>query len=280
MSKIGFELLYAEIDKYKGISPLPIATQMRLNVLARKVLKKEGIKVENARISALINAMTRAYRNFTKGGFREQNAIAAWRIVELKKAFKEELKSKLYANTSLIKAHSPALNSLMEGRIAAFLGGERESARALKLASAMRKDDKKIQNTINDQTRKFIGTMSKIIAEKHGAIAFIWNGREDKRVAGNPKGLYPDADKNSKTHGDHWHRQNKIYFYKDSWAMKQKLINKRHKKFAWAIFADGLPSEPINCRCWTYNIYELEDIVDKLGENILTPKGKEFLKIT
>lgn len=60
--------------------------------------------------------------------------------------------------------------------------------------------------------------------KEFGIVEYEWINRQDKRVRGNPAGLYPNS------RHDHWKRHGQIY-----------SVNHRH--------TDGHPGEPNNCRC-------------------------------
>lgn len=190
--------------------------------------------------------LSRTYRDFIRQDYRIANSgIKKWRVDALRKDFKIKLKQKISQTNSIIKQKkqdNPNYSAAQQKRF------------------------------IINASLNLMADFNKILANQYQAIAFIWRGREDLKEAGNPENGIK-VDPLSKWHGDHWARNNKLYFYKGSWAIKHGLINIKSRKFKWAIFPDGLPGEPINCRCWAYNIYELY----KIPRDILSDKGKAYL---
>lgn len=76
-----------------------------------------------------------------------------------------------------------------------------------------------------DQTHKFNASLTEI---RHTALdihTYYWRNCGDRRVRGNPAGLYPNAKYS------HWDREGKMYSYKNPPP-------------------DGNPGQPIRCRCY------------------------------
>lgn len=96
-----------------------------------------------------------------------------------------------------------------------------------------------------DQTAKAASTYSQLRMQNLGVIGYEWNDSRDQRVSGNPNGLYPDADKNSKYHGDHWERNGKYYLFN----RMSKPPNAPDGKPFRQPPPDGSPGMAINCRC-------------------------------
>ena len=271
-----FEEFFKELKKYEGRISKTAGNELK--TLYRKIFKKVLLSKFKFWSRSATSKLTKAYRSFIKNGYKEKNHnIRGWRLNNIKPKLQKELKKRINLSVGLISSNSKALESEMDRRFLGFISGENKNAReVLAPVENLNRKNKQVQMTITDQTRKMVGSFNRIIAEDFKAIAFIWNGREDSREAGNPTGLYPDADDNSTVHGDHWSRNNKLYFFKDTWVIKNGFINKKSKDFRWAEFKDGLPSEPINCRCWQYNLYDLEDIYEKY-KSLVSEKGLEYL---
>jgi uncharacterized protein with gpF-like domain len=93
-----------------------------------------------------------------------------------------------------------------------------------------------------DQTSKLTGTLNQVRQESIGITEYIWRTVQDARVAGDPSGKYPDADKDSKFHGDHYHRNG--------------------KRFRWDTPPpDGHPGQPGFCRCHAQPVIDAAKIV-------------------
>lgn len=91
-----------------------------------------------------------------------------------------------------------------------------------------------------DQSMKSVSTFTRLRFQNLGSKKYIWHNSRDKRVAGNPNGLYPDVDPKSKVHGDHWKREGKTF----EWDNPPP---------------DGNPGMGINCRCYAEPIFEFEE---------------------
>lgn len=188
-----------------------------------------------------------AYKNFVKNGYKKSNAdIQQWRINKLKPQFRQSLKNRIAMTNKLLQLKKEDMDGYTK---------------------------KQQRRLIINESITLISEYNKIIANNYQAIAFIWRGRQDLKEAGNPANGRK-VDDRSIYHGNHWSRNNKMYFYLDSWAIRQEFINTRARGFKWARFPDGYPGEPINCRCWAYNIFDIY----KIPTRFLTPKGKLYLK--
>lgn len=198
---------------------------------------------------------------------------------DLKKAIKKELDKRTAINLNLIKATNEKHKALIESTFYGNVGVDgKEMAKALGIKNISKKAIRQQDNILNDQLTKFSATLDEIEAEYTGAFAFKWQTHFDSRVVGNPTGLYPKPT-NPKMHGDHYHRNNKIYFmksqYPNSWIYKQGLVNP--KKVEWDEFEDGKPGMPINCRCFATYYYSLESLPSDVLDKVLTKKGKKLI---
>lgn len=83
--------------------------------------------------------------------------------------------------------------------------------------------------------RDQIGTLNAQVTQQRdeelGIDSYIWRNAGDRRVRGNPSGLYP------KSRYDHWEREGKVYKYANPPG-------------------DGNPGEPIQCRCFAEAVIE------------------------
>lgn len=93
-----------------------------------------------------------------------------------------------------------------------------------------------------DQTSKLTGKLNQVRQQSIGVTEYVWRTSQDQRVAGNPSGKYPDADKNSTFHGDHYHRNG--------------------KRFKWSEPPpDGHPGEPGFCRCHAQPVIDPKKVI-------------------
>lgn len=104
------------------------------------------------------------------------------------------------------------------------------------------KSKRRAELIARDQTSKLTGTLNKVRQEAIGITEYIWRTSKDSRVSGDPSGKYPDADKNSTFHGDHYARDG--------------------KRFKWSEPPpDGHPGEPGFCRCHAQPVIDPAAIV-------------------
>ena len=89
-----------------------------------------------------------------------------------------------------------------------------------------------------DQTAKLTGDLNQARQQDNGIDEYTWHNAQDRRVVGNPSGLYP---KGNRVHGDHWDREGETF----SWA------NPPH---------DGHPGHAPNCRCYAKPKLNLEKL--------------------
>lgn len=236
---------------------------------------REAIKAFNSKNfttyqDKTIKDLRRSYKHYYTSGFELTNkGLKSWKVDTLKPAFRKQLRERINDTLLLIKTQNSSRMSILEARFLNWLDSKKQDSttsvslrESMKVDKTIRQVDKHYRMILSDQTRKMIGNFDHIVAEHYQAIGFFWKTRQDNRVVGNPSGKYPKSTAN-KMHGDHYERANKFYFYKDTWALKQQLIDTKHKDFAYAEFEDGLPGQPINCRCYAYNIYDLDDVPKK-----------------
>lgn len=268
-------------DLTKQLSPHAIslirrALEADLTAMLDKMFKSQLTKMQRD--------LTAEYRKFKQQNHSKHNLnIKQWRMQEISTALKTELKRRIKSAIALI---SPRKQMTTQGIILAMQGiltskplsdspniklegAVKKIVSEIDLYKKIRKEDKHFKMTLADQTRKMIGNFDSIVAEKFGAIAFIWNSQVDSSVVGNPKGFYPKVS-DPKMHGDHYHRNGKLFYYSNNQTAKDF---KRRGYFSDEVkpakFEDGMPGQPINCRCFAENIYRLKDIPDEF----LTEKG-------
>lgn len=93
-----------------------------------------------------------------------------------------------------------------------------------------------------DQSHKLIASLSLARYENIGVREYTWKNAHDRRVRGNPGGLYPNAKYN------HWTREGKTFSFDDPPP-------------------DGNPGMPYNCRCYAQP--HINELLNKFtGEKI------------
>lgn len=89
-----------------------------------------------------------------------------------------------------------------------------------------------------DQTAKLTGDLNQTRQADNGIDEYYWKNSQDRRVVGNPSGLYP---KGNRAHGNHWDREDQVY----SWAKPP---------------SDGHPGHAPGCRCYAKPKLNLEKL--------------------
>lgn len=87
-----------------------------------------------------------------------------------------------------------------------------------------------------DQTAKVTSSLTRARHQAAGINTYKWRNSQDRRVVGNPSGLYP---KPTRGHGDHWVREGKVFSYDRPPS-------------------DGNPGMAFNCRCTAEPVLDLD----------------------
>lgn len=274
---------YIELEKAHKDGALDNPTKSltdRLSRILRRCINTIVSRELRFESSHAHSVLKRGYNVFIKDGFKDTHrGLRGWKLRDLRPKLEKELRARINFSNSLIQLtnseHSRKINQRFIGWTSSK--GEDTSAKglaeALQIGATFTKARRHQKRVLGDQTRKMLSNFDSIVAEEHKAIAFIWKTRRDNRVVGNPSGKNPKVT-NPEVHGDHYHRQDKLYFLHDTWVIKKKLVDTRSKQFAWADFKDGMPGQPINCRCYATYIYDLGDI----PEELLTDLGEKYLE--
>lgn len=268
------ELKQLEQDDY--LERMSEAKLRKLSSMLNGHISKYNNAVYKSLDSQVPRHLRKAMTSYTTSGFEQNNkGLKGWRLHRLRDKLRKALRERITTSLLLIKTQNESQMKKLSSRFLGWLTTPKEnrkSARETMQASKLvKKNDKHFRMILGDQTRKLLNNFDNIVAEEYKALGFFWKTRRDDRVVGKPGGKNP---KPSELHGDHYSRQDKFYFFHKNWAIEKGLINTKHKDFAWADFDDGMPGQPINCRCYAYNIYELEDV----PESLLTEKGKKYLE--
>lgn len=269
---------FAELKQLEEDDYLMRLSENKLDKL--HALLNKHIKSYNSIFYSHINAqitrdLRKSYKWYSLTGFKRNNkGLRGWRLYKLKDQLRKAMRERITNSLLLIKTQNSSRMQTLHSRFLNWLLSPQETRESLRSAmqvgELVSKKDKHFKMILADQTRKMISNFDNIVAEEYKAIGFYWKTRRDDRVVGKPGGKNP---KGNKKHEDHYHRQDKFYFFHNNWAVEKRLVDTKHKDFAWADFEDGMPGQPINCRCYAYNVYELEDIPPQL----LTEKGKRNL---
>lgn len=211
-----------------------------------------------------------------EGAYDISPALLKYRIADLKPVFRKELEKAMNNCFNLCKTQNITFLNKVKDNLLNYCSNtqlKRTQASFFEnvLPSKTYNSTKWQKMIIRDQQKKMVGNMSYITATNNNAIGFIWKNRNDKRVVGNPAGLYP---KGNDMHNNHWKRDGKLYLFKDSQALKKGFIKKTNNIDYAEDIKDGIPGMAINCRCTMRVIYRLYEI-PKEYDFILTNKGLE-----
>lgn len=283
---------FAESLAEKGKMTTATAKQLdRLMATYRNVTEEELRSLINTLEPDLRREYKKNYYTYINGGYKKTHpGIQAYRISDLKPAYRKAVQNSVDNSLALIKTQNAEFMAQMQARFrnwatipSAEMRGD--SANPDKIKAYLKNDVLKLPDVkkdmtahqhfiVVDQTRKLLANMDEITAKQGGAIGFIWHNRRDGRVVGRPGGMYPDA---TAKHGDHWDREGKLYLIKDSWAISRKMLKKVKGIEYDTDLNDGKPGIPIGCRCYAEYIYAIELIPEKYRDCI-TEKGMEYMK--
>lgn len=225
----------------------------KLKAILNKALKRESAYYR----TTVLNFLRRTYNIYKDVEFRRNNrGLKGWRLEHIKPYLRQELRNYTLFSLSLINTQNKAAYNKISERFLNWCQSGKEKTtiqEALAVGYTSKKAQRHYQMILKDQSRKMISSFDRIVAREYGAIGFVWKTRRDKKVTGNPS----NNSKPTKEHGDHYIRQDKFYAYPNNWASKNGLLK---KSTPLAEFEDGMPGQPINCRCYAYNIYDIEDV--------------------
>lgn len=203
-------------------------------------------------------------------GYREhlsdRHKIRSYTLSNLNPKFKEQFDTQRALALEMIKTQNEENLMKMKNRFLTWVtlkNSDNDKAKLKELTKVP--SNKHIKFILKDQTSKMINSFDRIVSDEYGgALAFQWKINNDNRVVGKPGGLYPNAEDNE-THGNHYKRKDKWYYN----PKKKKELEKagvKMGKFAGSYDSnkDGMPGEPIGCRCWAYYVYDIEDLPKNL----------------
>lgn len=146
-----------------------------------------------------------------------------------------------FESTQLIVSIAPNYFKLVAQAVAASFRGEDQvggGSLAERLQEIGGITEWRSQFIARDQTAKLTSSLTRARHEAVGINKYKWKNSQDRRVVGNPSGLYPRGNAG---HGDHWGRENKVFSY----AKPPR---------------DGNPGMAYNCRCTAQAVLDLDDI--------------------
>lgn len=250
--------------------------------------KEEYRKLSKADIKRKMRYINESYKKqyhmYMRGGYKKNSkGLKGYNPYKFKTKYLRQLNNRIDTALGLIVSHHQAYMLEIVNRYKEWFSIDTQEVRgdkatpesfSKKLSEFCHHDKDKFEKhmkfVIKDQSNKLSASMDEITATEGGAFAMIWKTRNDKRVVGNPSGLYP---KGAPIHGNHYIRNNKLFLLKGSWALKEGYIKKTKEVEYLEDVPDGYPGQAIGCRCYRIDIYSLEDIPSEY-HFILTKKGK------
>lgn len=226
----------------------------------------------------IYNFVNKGYSSFLKEAQSNHKGITKASIKDLKPKFRKEVEDRVKISFNLMKNQEEELKQKMASRFINWVTIDSKDVRGnttskqsllnfLDFAKENGIAEDHAKFILKDQTRKMIANLDDLVAKENNAIGGIWHNRGDRRVVGNPQGIYPHSE--TKAHGNHWDREGKFYVFKDSWAYQKGYI----KGELYENLEDGGVGVAIGCRCRLEFIYDLRDVP---YEN-LTARGRELI---
>lgn len=215
-------------EKYEAMKPLYFAAASKMGVDTSRLLKK--------RFYSVLKQSTGVQPDLAEIVGEEGIGTA--------------LEFEVENNVNLIKsiptAYLDRVNTLVKKNY--LKGGVSDKALVEELLPLLRKElrelgpkaIKRAKLIARDQTSKIAASLDKVRQTNLGIEEYIWSNSKDRRVRGNPSGLYPDVPKNK----NHWDREGQVF----RWDSPP---------------ADGHPGEAINCRCIAIPVIKKEGIDTK-----------------
>jgi hypothetical protein len=202
-------------------------------------------------------------------------SIGSYSLEDLTPQFREKLQDAVDNSLAKVKELPPETMLLLRRKFRnwEFITKEEFSA---SLTNRTKESEKYLESVIRDQSHKMTVAMDQITAKNLGAIGGIWMTRRDRKVVGNPDGLFPKVI-DPKVHGNHYEREGVFYLLRDTWATKSGYV----VPCAGVIYLDTLPDGPAgiptDCRCLLENVFALSDIPAKFS-GCITKEGKRFMR--
>lgn len=226
----------------------------------------------------IYNFVNKGYSSFLKNAQSNHKGLTKTSLNDLKPKFRKEIEDRVKISFNLMKNQEEELKQKIASRFINWVTIDSKDTRGnttskqsllnfLDFAKENGIAEDHAKFILKDQTRKMIASLDDLVAKENNAIGGIWHNRRDRRVVGNPQGIYPHSK--TKAHGDHWEREGKFYIFKDSWAYQKGYI----KGELYENLEDGGVGVAIGCRCRLEFIYDLRDVP---YEN-LTQKGRELI---
>jgi SPP1 gp7 family putative phage head morphogenesis protein len=193
--------------------------------------------------SAFVLSASRDSKNKTEGAIARSFNVPRETVTILDAQQLDDIQQAAIAeNVQLIKTIPSQYFNQIAQAVSANFSGRPQTGDADSLAGRIqqvgRTTTKRSQFIARDQTAKVTSAVTESRHKAVGIKKYKWRNSQDQRVVGNPSGLYP---KGNKGHGNHWVRENKVFYY------------------ARPPF-DGNPGQAYNCRCTAEAVLDTDDM--------------------
>jgi len=146
------------------------------------------------------------------------------------------LNSSIAENVSLIESIPQQHHARVSRAIVDHFAGNLPQGLPKRLQEIYGIDERRARRIARDQTGSLTSAITEERNKESGFDEYIWRNQDDRRVVGNPSGLYP---KGSRQHMDHWNREGKVF----KWSEPPR---------------DGHPGKAIECRCSSQPVINVE----------------------
>lgn len=236
----------------KFIEKINARIDLRLQMYFKSLLKRRN--------SYFKTYFRRGFNNYKKHVL-DRHKLRSFKLSDLNPIFARNFKAQSEISLSLISNRTQEDVLKLKNRFIDWVTLKQVGGDHARLSEMIKlPKDKHTRFLLKDQLNKMVSHFDREISEYYGgALAFQWNTMGDKRVVGDPAGLYPKAY-NKETHGNHYARAGKWYYNPSKKAFLQKHTHISKFADSYNGITDGMPGIPIGCRCYAYYIYDLRDL--------------------
>lgn len=222
----------------------------RINDYFKKVLQKQ-----TAYFRTNFRKAFNYHRN--KGLVDNHRGISRFTLDKLGPRFQNLYMTQNLSSIELIKSQNAEnMNKLRNRFVGWITRAATTNKQELFEQTKIPRNDKKLRFILRDQTNKIASNMDHLVASEAKAIAMQWKTRQDNKVAGKPGGVN-EVISNPKMHGNHWKRKDKFYWIP---GKHEHLLNKSKFEGSTKDLKDGLPGQPIGCRCYAKYFYDVIEL--------------------
>lgn len=261
------EMLRDELIQAKEDGLLDNMSPSFLKRLTQRINARTQSKFDSMLTKAqlwFLSGFRKSYLDYKESIPKRNVGIKSYKLADLSPKFQREYKMRMEASLNLIKSQNDENMLKMRRRLLDWVTmSDVRDKTDLKDAIEL-PNNKRTRFILRDQENKLCSAMDDIVADSYNAIAFRWMTRNDDRVAGKPGGRYPKANDDSNMHGDHWSRRGKFYYYSRIDEVTKARLKLDEFAGSDKDLKDGMPGEPVGCRCWAENYYDLDDLPDDL----------------